>query len=666
MTIEDSQIIGTHSVEGAVSSAFDASITVRRSVIRNNQGQTSGAAAVLHANASLTIEYSVLTGNSSRVVGVQDIKLAAGSATATNNWWGSNSGAGGGRVEAGVTVTPHLAAVDVGADLLRALTQSADFSATLANSTPTDVTAASGLSVRFVQTGVHPASADTTPPWDHSYVGTVVGMDTVTASVLFGPWGTLDDRGTEEFAGLSDSATVHWGSTDATLSDLDISEGTLDPAFDPGDLAYTASVPNSVDSITVTPTANHSGATIEVDGVAIISGAESAPIPLSVGDTTIEVAVTPENTGPATTYTITVTRAASTDAELNDLQVSDGALFPAFDASVTAYSVAVPNTTDTLTVTPTANHPNATIEVAGVNVASGDASDPIPLVVGDTTVEVEVTAEDGTTTEIYTLTVTRAAPPAPVDETPPPPPAPDSIEVDGLELPVVNLETSPVSSDETTEVETQAPSGDAAHVTVPSDALPAGTAPNVTLQLGTVATLDTLGAPSKTNALTGFVVRLLDEDGEPLPVALDPPGVLTITLAPDTVGDLPVEELVLVRWTTAGWVEVPAETDTAEDGSLTFAAPLPQPGVYVVLHAPDWGAFTQPPAASGLTLTAWIGGRLDRLGVALGGPGAAAWVLVEGRFVGYIPGAPPFANAAFLAQFPYGLPAGTPVVVVMQ
>ena len=52
---------------------------------------------------------------------------------------------------------------------------------------------------------------------------------------------------------------------DATLSQLTISAGALDPAFDPGTTTYTATVPNSVDSVTVTPTATQTGTTITVN-----------------------------------------------------------------------------------------------------------------------------------------------------------------------------------------------------------------------------------------------------------------------------------------------------------------------------------------------------------------------------------------------------------------
>ena len=99
-------------------------------------------------------------------------------------------------------------------------------------------------------------------------------------------------------------------SSDATLSGLNISSGTLTPAFASGTTSYTDSVANSVSSVTVTPTANESHATMEVNGTAVASGGASGDIGLSVGDNAITILVTAQD-GTTDTYTVTVTRAAA-------------------------------------------------------------------------------------------------------------------------------------------------------------------------------------------------------------------------------------------------------------------------------------------------------------------------------------------------------------------
>ena len=102
---------------------------------------------------------------------------------------------------------------------------------------------------------------------------------------------------------------------------------------------------------------------------------------------------------------------AMTDTSLSALSISSGdMLMPDFAPGVTAYTVSVLNQVDSITVTPAASQPTATITVGGNNVDSGSPSAAIALTV-DTpaAIVIVVTAPDGTTTETVTLTVTRSA-----------------------------------------------------------------------------------------------------------------------------------------------------------------------------------------------------------------------------------------------------------------
>jgi|GEM_PF-2102511 len=104
-------------------------------------------------------------------------------------------------------------------------------------------------------------------------------------------------------------------SSDATLSALAISSGTLSPAFVPGTTSYTASVAYSVSSVNVTPTVNQADAVVKVNGVTTASGTPSA-VGLSVGVNTLTILVTAQDTTTTETYTITINRAAATDASI--------------------------------------------------------------------------------------------------------------------------------------------------------------------------------------------------------------------------------------------------------------------------------------------------------------------------------------------------------------
>ena len=199
-------------------------------------------------------------------------------------------------------------------------------------------------------------------------------------------------------------------STDATLSGLVLSPDTLNETFAAGTTGYTADVSHRVTSVTVTPTTTHDGATVTVAGAAVASGEASGAISLGVGDTAIAVVVTAEDEVTTRTYTVTVTRAAaSTDATLLGLVLSTGTLNETFAAGTTNYTDDVSHRVTSVTVTPTTTHAGATVTVAGAAVASGEASGAISLGVGDTTITLEVTAQDGVTTRTYTVTITRAA-----------------------------------------------------------------------------------------------------------------------------------------------------------------------------------------------------------------------------------------------------------------
>ena len=110
-------------------------------------------------------------------------------------------------------------------------------------------------------------------------------------------------------------------STDATLSDLELEDSdandiALDPAFDAATTSYTATVDEVVEVLTVTPTKNDDGATIEyLDGIArpladADDETEEHQVSLDVGANTFKVKVTAEDGNETSTYIVTVTRLA--------------------------------------------------------------------------------------------------------------------------------------------------------------------------------------------------------------------------------------------------------------------------------------------------------------------------------------------------------------------
>ena len=141
---------------------------------------------------------------------------------------------------------------------------------------------------------------------------------------------------------------------------------------------------------------------------------EDGMVVLTVGSTTISIAVTAQEEETTRTYTVTVTRveappATSTDATLSSLELSDVPL--TFDSDTTSYEVGVAHDVEQTTVMATATDDGASYAVKLGEETDEDGT--VELAVGSNVVSVEVTAEDGETTLTYTVTVTRADPVVP-------------------------------------------------------------------------------------------------------------------------------------------------------------------------------------------------------------------------------------------------------------
>ena len=163
---------------------------------------------------------------------------------------------------------------------------------------------------------------------------------------------------------------------------------------------YYASVANDVDMVTVSAMA--------ADSDAMVSGA--GDVSLDVGDNTVEVMVTAEDGTTMMTYTVMVNRPGSSDAYLSSLSLmgSDGmaiglmdmdGMAVDFSSSTMMYYASVSSDVTMATVSAMAMDSGAMV--------SGDGSHD--LMVGENTITVTVTAEDGTMMT-YTVMVTVVEP----------------------------------------------------------------------------------------------------------------------------------------------------------------------------------------------------------------------------------------------------------------
>jgi surface protein len=212
-------------------------------------------------------------------------------------------------------------------------------------------------------------------------------------------------------SGFANSPTLGFfnQSSDATLASLSVSSALSPISFSPGVQTYSVTVPyqtNATVNLTVNEFdhTNLSYASAAINGSSVslnTTGSAAASVPLTATPNTaqsVNIVVTAPD-GSTLTYTVNITR-QSNDASLSSLTSSVGSLSPAFAPSTMAYGVNVPHATTTLTLTPTVNEPNATVVV--------NSGNPIALSVGANPIPVEVTAQDGTTTITYTVTITRA------------------------------------------------------------------------------------------------------------------------------------------------------------------------------------------------------------------------------------------------------------------
>jgi len=107
-------------------------------------------------------------------------------------------------------------------------------------------------------------------------------------------------------------------SNDATLKNITVSVGELQPSFSSAVTAYTVDVANNVSSITITGVANHTGAKVAGN----VNGKT-----LAVGENKVTITVTAEDDTSIKTYTVTVNRAAPLTS-VEELFIPDLKIYP--------------------------------------------------------------------------------------------------------------------------------------------------------------------------------------------------------------------------------------------------------------------------------------------------------------------------------------------------
>ncbi|RYF52887.1 MAG: cadherin-like beta sandwich domain-containing protein, partial [Cytophagaceae bacterium] len=142
-----------------------------------------------------------------------------------------------------------------------------------------------------------------------------------------------------------------------------------------------------------------------VDGDVVARGAESKVLALTVGDNRFDIVVTPSDGSAAKTYTVNIIRSAtSTNAKLEQLVVTDGAISPVFNSGQYSYTATV--TGSGTAIIPTVADTGAVVTINGIPAVSGEQSLQT-LNIGANTFDIKVTAEETAISQTYTLNITR-------------------------------------------------------------------------------------------------------------------------------------------------------------------------------------------------------------------------------------------------------------------
>ena len=201
-------------------------------------------------------------------------------------------------------------------------------------------------------------------------------------------------------------------STNADLRTITLAEGdgaaSGVASFAPATIGYDVTVDNTVAQVTV------AAETVQFEATGpVISPADADSdadnghqVNAAVGETDITFAVTAEDGVTTKTYTVTVTRAASTDATLSALTVNPKNII-GFEADRAYYETGVASTVETATITATPNHANATVAITPSDADAVTDGHQVSLSAGRNAVTITVTAEDTTTSETYTVDVNR-------------------------------------------------------------------------------------------------------------------------------------------------------------------------------------------------------------------------------------------------------------------
>ena len=195
-------------------------------------------------------------------------------------------------------------------------------------------------------------------------------------------------------------------SNDATLSNLSVNGYNFDKTFLSTTLNYNiGDVPYGTTSLRINAAANNANASLSyyVDGV--LQNSNVVNIPQTLGSKNIEVKVTAADSITTKTYVISYNMASSNNAYLSNITSSVGTIN--FNKTAKIYNLTVDNNVTSLNLNITSEDVNASIKINNNSYFTPKTITASDLKVGNNTVSILVTAQDGVTTETYSVIINR-------------------------------------------------------------------------------------------------------------------------------------------------------------------------------------------------------------------------------------------------------------------
>lgn len=195
-------------------------------------------------------------------------------------------------------------------------------------------------------------------------------------------------------------------SNDNALSNLTVSDGTMEPVFDKNTLDYQVDVEANIDKISVYPTLSDENATMQfIFNGKVVTSLDD--LDLLIGKNTVKIIVSADD-GSERTYTVDIYRGTVAENNyLSSLEINGFDLDKKFNKFKNNYNVDVNYNTDQISLSAIPENKNSDVKytINGKEIDPDDINS-IPLKEGENTLEITVISENGNE-NTYTVNIFR-------------------------------------------------------------------------------------------------------------------------------------------------------------------------------------------------------------------------------------------------------------------